>query len=163
MATLQSSGKMFGLTFWENWYILGEMGVGLPRPAEQFGIGSAYADMREMVEKGSTDNLKLVFYTGHTLQGSYKGAFVYSTSPTMTPQTARAAMKLISQSGLNPYDFCVIRNTCFKRTNADVVDNDSSNGAGPDKKGLKILDRVRREKQLYRMQVGIRGCSSITL
>lgn len=64
---MQSKGQMFGLTFWENWYILGETTpqapsalalIGLPAPA------TASEDDTEM---------KLVFYTGHTLQGSYKG------------------------------------------------------------------------------------------
>ena len=59
------------------------------------------------------DELKLIFYTGHTLQGSYKGAFVYSTSPTLSPEGARAAARLIYRSGLNPNDFCMVRNTCF--------------------------------------------------
>ena len=65
LPSLQSQGKMFGLTFWENWYILGEY---TPRGTESFGIASAFAAAKE-----STPDMKLVFYTGHTLQGSYKG------------------------------------------------------------------------------------------
>ena len=116
---LQSTGTMFGLSFWENWYLLGESKVGLPPPQDQIGISSAYADVGNVIEnRGFTDDLKLVFYTGHTLQGSYKGAFVYSTSPQMSKQAAKAAARLIFKSGLNPNDFCTIRNTCFVKDEA---------------------------------------------
>ncbi len=160
LATLQSSGKMFGLTFWENWYVLGESQVGLKEPREQYGISSAYADMNEGIQKGGVmDELKLIFYTGHTLQGSYKGAFVYSTTPTMTPQTMRAASRLIFKSGLNPNDFCIIRNTCFvkddspkKRSPKSVFSTggDTSAGLGPARRGM-------RNRQLYKMEQAVTG------
>lgn len=38
---------------------------------------------------------------------------MYSTSPQMSKQAAKAAARLIFKSGLNPNDFCTIRNTCF--------------------------------------------------
>jgi hypothetical protein len=44
---------MFGLTFWENWYVIGE--------------------------NEQDDNLppfKFVYYTGHTLQGNYEGTAI---------------------------------------------------------------------------------------
>jgi len=116
LASLQSQGKMFGLTFWENWYIIGESKGQPVMPVPQFGIASALAAVvgggGAQTEEPPPD-LKLVFYTGHTLQGSYKGAFLYSRSPFMTPTVTDAAMQLIRSSGLNPNDFCVIRNTCF--------------------------------------------------
>lgn len=68
---MHSTGQMFGLSFWENWYILGES------PANSFpeslGISGALAS------KESHEELKLVYYTGHTLQGSYKGSYCIST------------------------------------------------------------------------------------
>lgn len=60
---MQSSGQMFGLTFWENWYILGEN-----KPLSTMGVPLAFASSAD-----STPEMKLVYYTGHTLQGSYKG------------------------------------------------------------------------------------------
>jgi hypothetical protein len=66
IAQLQSQGQMFGLTFWENWYILGDT-IAKSKPIPQFGIPSALA------ATGEIPDLKLVYYTGHTLQGSYKG------------------------------------------------------------------------------------------
>lgn len=65
IAQLQSKGEMFGLTFWENWYVL----------ADSSQLPSA-------VEKKI--DMKLVYYTGHTLQGNYKGEWCLSTLPLST-------------------------------------------------------------------------------
>ena len=70
MASMQSVGKMFGLTFWENWYVLGDTKYVRPTPGLGL-IASAYA-----AEGLKQPDLKLIFYTGHTLQGSYKGTSV---------------------------------------------------------------------------------------
>lgn len=68
IANMQSQGKMFGLTFWENWYVLGD--TKNYRSTPQTGlISSAYASDNYRTKP----DLKLIFYTGHTLQGSYKG------------------------------------------------------------------------------------------
>ena len=69
MASMQSVGKMFGLTFWENWYVLGDTKYVRPTPGLGL-IASAYA-----AEGLKLPDLKLIFYTGHTLQGSYKGTY----------------------------------------------------------------------------------------
>lgn len=66
LAHLRSQGQMFGLTFWENWYILGDT-TAKSVPSQLYGIPSAFA------AGPSAPDLKLVYYTGHTLQGSYKG------------------------------------------------------------------------------------------
>ena len=47
---------MFGLTFWENWYVIGE-------------------------NKATEPQFKFVYYTGKTLQNRYEGAFVYARKP----------------------------------------------------------------------------------
>lgn len=73
IAHLQSQGQMFGLTFWENWYILGDT-IAKSTPIPQFGIPSALA------ATGVIPDLKLVYYTGHTLQGSYKGKRILNDS-----------------------------------------------------------------------------------
>ena len=69
LANLQSQGKMFGLTFWENWYVLGDTKYYKSSPPQMGLISSAYA----ATENFKQPDMKLVFYTGHTLQGSYKG------------------------------------------------------------------------------------------
>jgi hypothetical protein len=65
LATLQSEGRMFGLTFWENWYLIGD--TLKASDSQGSSAPSAFA-----ASTGPHD-LKLVYYTGHTLQGSYKG------------------------------------------------------------------------------------------
>lgn len=80
LATLQSEGKMFGLTFWENWYVLGDSTVMDPN---LFGETSKMANTNKLIlpfgaqsafaHSTSPSDLKLIYYTGHTLQGSYRG------------------------------------------------------------------------------------------
>lgn len=128
LATMQSKGKMFGLTFWENWYILGDSKLLLDykqfesptilednnefKTPNGIGVPSAYAASRVFGQVQVPD-LKLVYYTGHTLQGNYKGAFLYSKTPTLSPQDFQTAVKVISSVGLNPNDFCIVKNQCF--------------------------------------------------
>ena len=112
----QSEGQMFGLTFWENWYVLGDTltmptalnARGFIKPANAYQFRALPA-----IGKTSKPDLKLIYYTGHTLQGSYKGAFVYSRSADITPDILSIAKDLISNAGLNPSEFCVVRNQCF--------------------------------------------------
>eukprot|EP01036_Dinobryon_divergens_P024742 gene24742-33216_t len=103
---MQSKGQMFGLTFWENWYILSES-----NPSWQSKLGTP--PMALAGDASDTPEMKLVYYTGHTLQGSYKGAFLYSRTPTMSPGMLQLATEVIRKAGLNPNDFCMIRNQCF--------------------------------------------------
>jgi len=87
--TMHTSGKMYGLQFSENWYILGE------------------SDGKEGVPP-----FKLVAYKGHTLQGNYDGAFVYAKEP-LLPEAAKPAVRdAAAKAGLNFDDFTVIDNTC---------------------------------------------------
>ena len=106
LATLRSEGRMFGLTFWENWYILGSS-----KPYDNVIVPSAFA--------GTANNgaeLKLIYYTGHTLQGSYKGSFVYSRKAEITPDILFRSKNLISSVGLDPNSYCIIRNQCFDKS-----------------------------------------------
>lgn len=101
--TMHTSGKMYGLQFSENWYILGESD----------GMGSIPA-------------FKLVAYKGHTLQGNYEGAFVYAKEP-LLPEAAKSAVRdAASKSGLNFDDFARIDNTC---PTGDSL-NDATAGTG---------------------------------
>ena len=76
---MQSKGQMFGLTFWENWYILGESKP--PSFASSFLSAATtppFAMASSSIESAEANpELKLVYYTGHTLQGSYKGTSPY--------------------------------------------------------------------------------------
>lgn len=109
---LQSKGEMFGLTFWENWYVLGES----PPVASPGFQEDLVAHIASATQDSSAPEMKLIYYTGHTLQGSYKGAFLYSRSTEMSPHAIKTAMGVITKAGLNPADFCMIRNQCFTQT-----------------------------------------------
>jgi len=124
LATFQSQGQMFGLTFWENWYVIGDSRIQPLAPGQpySFGVPSAYA---QGPASSYAPDMKLIYYTGHTLQGSYKGAFLYNRSPKMGPDSVRVARDLIDRSGLNPNDFCMIKNTCFLNNNKNDNKDDS--------------------------------------
>ena len=101
--TMHTSGKMYGLQFAENWYILGESDG-----------------------KGEIPAFKLVAYKGHTLQGNYEGAFVYAKEPIL-PDAARPAVRqAAAKAGLNFDDFSRIDNTCP----AGEALNDAAAGTG---------------------------------
>lgn len=87
--TMHTGGKMYGLEFSENWYIIGE------------SDGS-----------NGVPPFKLVAYRGHTLQGNYDGAFVYAKEPVL-PEAALPAVKTAAaKAGLNFDSFTRIDNTC---------------------------------------------------
>jgi len=87
--TMHTEGKMYGLKFDENWFILGESDG-----------------------KGGVPPFKLVAYKGHTLQGNYDGAFVYAKEPVL-PDAARPAVReAASKAGLDFSKFTRIDNSC---------------------------------------------------
>jgi hypothetical protein len=101
--TMHTSGKMYGLKFTENWYILGE---------------------------SNGDNIppfKLVAYKGHTLQGNYEGAFVYAKEPTLPIAAIPTVRELAAKAGLDFDQFTKIDNTCPTSTKSL---NDASAGTG---------------------------------
>ena len=87
--TAHSEGEMFGLKFWENWYVIGEND---PSEAEEF---------------------KFVYYNGKTRQNTYDGAFVYSRTKSLSPENMKKVYKIAEGAGLNPEGFCNIKNGCF--------------------------------------------------
>uniref|UniRef100_A0A7S1D584 VDE lipocalin domain-containing protein n=1 Tax=Cyclophora tenuis TaxID=216820 RepID=A0A7S1D584_CYCTE len=86
--TAHSEGEMFGLKFWENWYIIGENDPGHPE-------------------------FKFVYYNGKTRQNTYSGAFVYSRTKELAPESMSKVYQIAQDAGLNPDQFCKIRNGCF--------------------------------------------------
>jgi hypothetical protein len=87
--TMHTSGKMYGLQFYENWYILGESDG-----------------------KNDIPPYKLVAYKGHTLQGNYEGAFVYAKEPILPTAAIPSVQAAAARAGLNFEDFTRIDNTC---------------------------------------------------
>jgi hypothetical protein len=86
--TAHTEGKMFGLTFWENWYVIG-------------------------ANDRSEDPFRIVYYTGKTLQNKYEGAFVYARKPELPASAMPHIYKLAREAGFEPTDFCAIDNKCF--------------------------------------------------
>lgn len=102
--TAHSEGEMFGLKFWENWYIIGEN------------------------EPGQSE-FKFVYYNGKTRQNTYDGAFVYSRTRELDQTSMEKVYKIASDAGMNPDQFCKIRNGCFK--NDPAVDTGIGSQSNP--------------------------------
>jgi len=102
--TMHTEGKMYGLSFYENWYILGESDG-----------------------KGDVPPFKLVAYKGHTLQGNYEGAFVYAKEPKLPEAAKQAVRDVAAKAGLDFEKFTRIDNTCPTTTQAL---NDPNAGTG---------------------------------
>jgi hypothetical protein len=87
--TAHTEGKMFGLTFWENWYLIGE-------------------------NKPKETEFKFVYYTGKTLQNRYEGAFVYARKPELPANALPSIYKIAREAGFEPTKACCIDNSCFE-------------------------------------------------
>jgi len=104
-ASMTVEGKMFGLTFHEQWYVLG---------------------------KGESPDWRVVAYIGDTQQGPYDGAFVYTkekdalTGPD-GPAIQGAVDAVLKEAGLDPKQMVVIDNSCpTDVTKAGVSKEDAS-------------------------------------
>ncbi|KAL7514671.1 hypothetical protein ACHAXN_011903 [Cyclotella atomus] len=102
--TMHTEGKMYGLNFNENWYILGESNG-----------------------EGDVPPFKLVAYKGHTLQGNYEGAFVYAKERILPKEAVGAVREAAARAGLNFDEFTRIDNTCPTEQKSL---NDASAGTG---------------------------------
>lgn len=87
--TMHTAGKMNGLNFEENWYIIGESDG-----------------------KGDVPEFKLVAYKGHTLQGNYEGSFVYAKEAILPAKAVPAVTAAASKAGLDFGKYTRIDNTC---------------------------------------------------
>jgi hypothetical protein len=86
---MHTAGKMYGLSFDENWYILGQSDG-----------------------KGDIPPFIVVAYKGHTLQGNYEGSFVYAKEPVLPVEAVPAVTQVLAKNGLDFKDFTKIDNTC---------------------------------------------------
>lgn len=97
--TAHSEGEMFGLKFWENWYVIGENEPGL-------------------------SEFKFIYYNGKTRQNTYDGAFVYSRTRSLEPESMAKVYSIAREAGMNPEQFCRIRNGCFEQQQESASVND---------------------------------------
>ncbi|KAL1503451.1 hypothetical protein AB1Y20_011938 [Prymnesium parvum] len=86
--TAHTEGKMFGLTFWENWYVIGQ---NTPKEPQ----------------------FRFVYYTGKTLQNRYEGAFVYARTPELPRDAMPSIYRIAREAGMDPTRFCCVDNKCF--------------------------------------------------
>jgi len=115
--TAHSEGEMFGLKFWENWYVIGENNPNQPE-------------------------FKFIYYNGKTRQNTYEGAFVYSRTRELDPTSMKKVYQIASDAGMNPDQFCKIRNGCFASDTANAQQNDN-NGAPTNPLFRKIMASTR--------------------
>jgi len=106
--------------FWENWYVIGENDANQPE-------------------------FKFIYYNGKTRQNTYEGAFVYSRARELDPISMKKVYQIASDAGMNPNQFCKIRNGCFasetQMSNAQQIDN--NNGAPTNPLFRKIMASTR--------------------
>lgn len=67
-------------------------------------IGENDADQQEF---------KFVYYNGKTRQNTYDGAFVYARTRELSPESMKKVYAIAQEAGMNPDQFCKIRNGCF--------------------------------------------------
>jgi hypothetical protein len=79
---------MFGLTFWENWYLLGR-------------------------NKPDEPEFRFIYYTGNTMLNRYEGAFVYSRKPELPQKAMPSIYKIARDAGFEPTRACCVDNKCF--------------------------------------------------
>jgi len=80
---------LVNLEFWENWYVIGQNDPGEPE-------------------------FKFIYYNGKTRQNNYEGAFIYSRNRELEPVSMKKVYRIAKEAGMNPDNFCSIRNGCFK-------------------------------------------------
>mmetsp|Transcript_42905 Transcript_42905/g.134632 ORF Transcript_42905/g.134632 Transcript_42905/m.134632 type:complete len:597 (-) Transcript_42905:1037-2827(-) len=99
-----------------------------------------------IVEEDQGVAWKFIYYTGHTLQGNYKGAFVYSREPTLNAKYEPAVAAAAKQVGLDITNFCRIKNACF-------LDEDNPYGPEPEVGAgmakAKVATRAGGKKGLF--------------
>merc|ERR1712007_127272 len=89
-STLLAKGEIFGLSFQEEWYVL-----------------------------GGDDDFIVVAYTGNNLQDAYKGGYVYARTPELSTAVEAKAKAVAEKNGFIWDKYCVIDNACPALPEAD--------------------------------------------
>ena len=80
---------------------------------------------------------KFIYYNGKTRQNTYEGAFVYSRARTLEPESMAKVYSIAKEAGMNPDQFCRIRNGCF--ANQGAAANPDPLFAAPSNKGTPAV------------------------
>ncbi len=107
-ASMTVEGKMFGLTFHEQWYVIGGLDS---KPAAKADADAGASG------GGGGPEYRVVAYRGDTQQGPYDGAFVYTRAPNALAGDAGAALRAaidgdVRRAGLDPAQMAAIDNAC---------------------------------------------------
>lgn len=117
--TARTQGRMFGLTFWENWYVIGANGPNEPE-------------------------FRFIYYTGKTLESRYQGAFVYTRTPELPEQLMPAVERIAKEAGLDTAKACRIDNSCYTEQGPSDKGNE-----GPLRQFYTWLNDVRYTLRKY--------------
>jgi len=82
-STLFAKGEIFGLSFQEEWYVL-----------------------------GADDDFVVTAYVGNNLQDAYRGSFVYARTPVLSVEAEAKARAIVEKNGYDWSKYCVIDNAC---------------------------------------------------
>ena len=107
MCSFLSLSYFLNTEFWENWYIIGENDADQPE-------------------------FKFVYYNGKTRQNTYEGAFVYSRTRDLDPSAMKKVYQIASDAGMNPDQFCKIRNGCFNDDGTKMHNQPSNENSAQD-------------------------------
>ena len=68
-----------------------------------------------MIGENDSDQqeFKFIYYNGKTRQNTYDGAFVYARQRELSPESMKKVYAIAKDAGMNPDQFCKIRNGCF--------------------------------------------------
>jgi len=75
-----------------------------------------------------TPEFKFIYYNGKTRQNTYEGAFVYSRTKELAPESTMKVYQIAREAGMNVNQFCRIRNGCFRD---DIVKEPTSGLGSP--------------------------------
>jgi hypothetical protein len=70
---------------------------------------------------------KFIYYNGKTRQNTYQGAFVYSRTRDLSPLNLAKVYRIAQDAGMNPQQFCKIRNGCFPDQEPQQNEQENSN------------------------------------
>ena len=71
-----------------------------------------------------------MYYNGKTRQNTYEGAFVYSRTKDLSPDSMKKVYQIAQNAGMDPDQFCRIRNGCFPDDNTTLIRKDINSGLG---------------------------------
>lgn len=64
-------------------------------------------------DPNESEEFKFIYYNGKTRQNTYSGAFIYSRTKELSPPSMKKVQEIALNAGMNPDQFCRIRNGCF--------------------------------------------------